>query len=106
MLKKHKKARKATSYVVAGLGVATTALSSSAVASALSGVGIIASVPLGVVGGLCGIVSTVLMGASKKLEKKVNKHSRLSSLAAAKHNTIKTFVSQALDDNRVQTHHA
>ena len=38
---------------------------------------------------------------AKKLEKKVNKHNRLSSLAAAKHNTIKTFVSQALDDNKV-----
>ena len=103
VLKKYKKAQKATSYAVAGLGIATTALSSGAVASALTGVGIIASVPLGVVGGVCGIVSTVLMGASKKLEKKVNKHSRLSSLAAAKHNTIKTSVSKLSTTTEFQT---
>ena len=66
VLKKYKKALKATSYAAAGLGVATTALSSGAVASALTGVGIIASVPLGIVGALRGIVSTVLLGASKK----------------------------------------
>ena len=81
VLKKYKKAQTATSYVIAGLGVATTALSSGVIASALTGVGTIASVRLGIVSGLCGIVSTVLMGASKKLAKKVNKHSRLCSLA-------------------------
>ena len=56
--------------------------------------------PLGVVGCVCGAVSTVLTG-NKKLEKKVNKHSRLSDMTVAKHDTINAFVSQALDDNRV-----
>ena len=81
--------KKACSYVVAGLGVATTALSSGVVASALMGVGAVVSVPLGVVEGVCGAVSTVLTGVNKRLETKVNKHSRLSALAVAKHDTIK-----------------
>ena len=81
-LKKYKKAQKTLNWVVAGLGVATTALSSGAVASALTGVGVVVGLPLGVVGGVCGADSTVLTGVNKKLEKKVNKHSRLSALAA------------------------
>ena len=95
VLKKYKKAQKASSYIVAGLGVATTALSSGAVASALTGVGIVVGVPLGIVGGVCGAVSTVLMGVNKNLERRsTSTAGRLSALAAAKHNTIKTFVSK------------
>lgn len=40
--------------------------------------------------------------STKSLKRnKLNNHSRLSTLAAAKHDTIRAFVSQALDDNRV-----
>ena len=96
MLKNYKKAEKVTSSVVAGLGVATTALSSGAVASALTGIGVVVSVPLGAVGAVCGVVSAVLMSVNKKIEEKVNKHNRLSSLAVAKHATINAIVFEAL----------
>ena len=70
MLKKYKKAQKASSYVVARLGVTTRALSTGAVTLALKGIGIIVCVPLGVVGGVCGELSTALMGVNKNLERR------------------------------------
>ena len=38
---------------------------------------------------------------NKKLERKVNKHSRIHALAVAKHDSINSSVSQALNDNHV-----
>ena len=81
VLKKYKKAQKALSFTVAGLGVVTTTMSLGAVASALNGVGIVA-MPLGIVGAVCGTVFTDLVAASKKVENKVNKHARTSLLAS------------------------
>ena len=101
VLKKYKKAQKALSFTVAGLGVVTTAMSSGAVASALTGVGIVVAVPLGIVGAVCGAVSTGLVAASKKVENKVNKHARTSLLASFKHATINALVSKALDNNSI-----
>lgn len=77
------------SHAVAGLGVATTALSSGAVVSAFTGVGLVVSLPLGAIGGVCGLVSTVLAVVNKKIERKVNKHNRFC------------LVSEALVDNTV-----
>ena len=101
VLKKYKKTEKLLSYTVAGLGFSTAALSSGAVASTLTGVGAIVGVPLGVVGGVCGAISTALVAVDKKLENKVNKHSRLVALAFAKQETINVFVSKTLNDNSV-----
>ena len=101
VLKNYKKAQKTLSFTVAGLGVVTTAMSSGAVASALTGVGIVVAVPLGIVGAVCGAVSTGLVAADKKIENKVNKHARTSLLASVEHTAINALVSKALDNNSI-----
>jgi len=101
VLKKYKKARKALHYSVVGLGAVTAALSSGAVATSLTGVGIVVGAPVAGIAALSGAVSTGLSVVNKKLERKVNKHSRIHSLAIAKRDSINCTVSQALNDNRV-----
>ena len=101
VLKKYKKARKALHYSLVGLGTVTAVLSSGAVAISLTGVGIVVGTPVAGIATLSGAVSTGLSVVNKKLERKVNKHSRIHSLAIAKHGSINLAVSQALNDNRV-----
>jgi len=101
VLKKYKKARKAIHYSVVGLGAIMAALSSGAVATTLTGVGIVIGMPVAAIAALSGIASTGLSVVNKKLERKVNKYSRIHSLAIAKHDSINSSVSQALNDNRV-----
>ena len=81
VLEKYKKAQKVINYSVGGLGFATSVLSSGAVATSLTGVGLVVSVPLGVVGDLCGVVSAAMTGINKKIERKVNKHTRIHVMA-------------------------
>ena len=101
VLKKYKKARKALHYSLVGLGAFTAVLSSGAVATSLTGVGIVVRAPVAGIAALSGTVSTGLSIVNKKLECKVNKHSRIHSLAIAKRDSINCSVSQALNDNRV-----
>jgi len=101
VLKKYKTARKALHYSVVGLGTFTAVLSSGAVATSLTGVGIVVGTPVAGIEALSGTVSTGLSVVNKKLERKVNKHSRIHSLAIGKHDSINLAISQALNDNRV-----
>jgi len=101
VLKKYKKAWKAIHYSVVGLGAVTAALSSGDVATSLTGVGIVIGAPVAAIASLSGTASTGLSVVNKKLERKVNKHSRIHSLAIAKHDLINSTVSQALNDNFV-----
>ncbi|KAL9979162.1 hypothetical protein ACROYT_G016781 [Oculina patagonica] len=101
VLKKYKKVRKVIHYSVVCLGAVTAALSSGAVATSLTGVGIVIGVPVAAVAGISGAASTGLSVINKKLERKVNKHSRILALAVAKHDSINSSVSQALNDNLV-----
>ena len=48
-----------------------------------------------------GGASAGLSVINKKFERKVNKHSRIHALAVAKHDSINSSVSQALNDNNV-----
>ena len=97
VLKKYKKVRKVIKYSVAGLGFATTVLSLGAVATSLIGVGIVVGAPLGAVGAICGVVSTTMTVINKKIERKVNKHTRIHAMAVSKHDSINVSVSQALN---------
>jgi len=76
VLKKYKKARKALHYSLVGLGAVTAALSSGAVATSLTGVGIVVGAPVVGIAALSVAVSTGLSVVNKKLERKVNKHSK------------------------------
>ena len=84
-----------------GLGAVTAALSSGAVATSLTVVGIFIGAPVAAIVALSGAASTGLSVVNKKFERKVNKHSRIHPLAIAKHDSINSSVSQALNDNRV-----
>ena len=79
----------------------SAALSSGAIATSLTGVGVIIGAPVAGIAAFAGFSSTSLAVISKKLERKVDKHSRLLSLATAKHDSINCCVSQALNDNSV-----
>ena len=101
VLKKYKKARKAVHYSAVGLGSVSAVLSSGAIAASLTGVGVIIGAPVAGIAAFAGFSSTSLAVLSKKLDRKVDKHSRLLSLATAKHDSINCCVSQALNDNSV-----
>ena len=101
VLKIYKKVRKVIHYSVVCLGAMTTGLSSGAVATSLTGFGVLVGVPLGSIAVFSGGASAGLSVINKKLERKVNKHSRIHALAVAKHDSINSFVSKALNDNHV-----
>ena len=82
--KKYKRSKKAANWSAAGCGIFSTLLSSASLASALSIVGLPASVPLGGVGGAFAAASSVLIIASKKLDSKIKKHQEIVTLAIAK----------------------
>ena len=79
----------------------TTVLSSGAVGTSLTGFGVLVGVPLRGIAIFSGGASAGLSVINKKLERKVNKHSRIHALAVAKHDLINSSVSQALNDNHV-----
>jgi len=58
-------------YFANGLGSNITALSSAAVATSLSGIGIATGAPLEDIAALFGCASTVMTGANKKLQTQV-----------------------------------
>ena len=81
VLKKYKKARKAVHYSAVGLGSVSAVLSSGAIAASLTGVGVIVGAPVAGIAAFAGFSSTGLTVLSKKLDRKVDKHSRLLMLS-------------------------
>ena len=84
-----------------GLGSLSVGLSSGALATALTGFGIVASPALAGVATLCGLVSVGFAAASKRLNRKVTKHEKIYTLAQAKRNSVNELVSQALADKQI-----
>jgi len=101
VLKKYKKVRKAVHYSAVCLGYGSAVLSSGALAASLTGVGLIVGACVAGFAASTGFASTCLTVLTKKFDRKVDKHSRLLSLATAKHDSINRCVSQALNDNSV-----
>ncbi|KAJ7315458.1 hypothetical protein OS493_038597 [Desmophyllum pertusum] len=99
--KKYKKAHSVVHSCAVCLGALAAALSSAGLATALTGIGVIASVPLASVAALFGFSSAGLAAASKKLETKVMKHEKINTLAEAKKNTVSGLVSKALADGQI-----
>ena len=86
MLKKYKKVRKVIHYSVVCLGAAAAALFSGAVVTSITGIRVLVGAPVAAIAALSGAASTGLSVINKKLERKVNKHSKIHALAVAKHN--------------------
>jgi len=77
------------------------ALSSGDIAASLTGVGIVVGAPAAGVAACTGAALTSLTVLNKNLDRKVDKHSRLLSLATAKHDSINCCVLQAMNDNHI-----
>ena len=95
--KKYKRTHSSHSSAV-GLGSLSVGLSSGALATALTGFGIVASPALAGVAMVCGLSSVGFAAASKRLERKVTKHEKIYTLALAKRNSVNELVSKALED--------
>jgi len=99
--KKYKRAKKFVNWSAAGSSGLSAMFSSVSLGSALSVVGLPATIPLGGVGGAFALVSSGLILASKKLDSKIKKHQEIVTLAIAKRDTVDRLLSKALADNRV-----
>ena len=88
-------------YLNAGAGLTSIASSVAAATTAATGIGIIASIPLGFTAVAAGIVSVVSAGFSKIVLKKVEKHEQIKLTAAAKLSSVNGLVSKALQDGHI-----
>ena len=101
MAKKYKRSHSIVHRAATGLGSLSVILSSGALATALTGVGIVASPALGGVAGVCGMASFGFAEGSKSLNRKVTKHEKIYTLALAKRNSVNALVSKALTDKQI-----
>ena len=99
--KKYKRSHSMVHTSAVGLGSLSVGLSSGALATALTGFGIVASPALAGVATLCGLASVGFAATSKRLERKVTKHEKIYTLAQAKRNSVNELVSQALADKQI-----
>ena len=99
--KKYKRSYSMVHTSAVGLGSLSVGLSSGALATALTGFGIVASPALAGVATICGLGSVGFVAASKRLERKVTKHEKIYTLAQAKRNSVNELVSQALSDKQI-----
>ena len=92
--KKYKRAKKIVNWAATGSAILSAGLSTASLGSAVSVVGLPASIPLGGVGGALALASSGLIFASKKLDSKIKKHHEITTLAIAKRDSInvKSFV--------------
>ena len=102
VLKKYKKVRKVIHYSVVCLGSAAAALSSGAVVTSVTGIGLLVGAPVAAIAALSGAASTGLSVINKKLEGKVNKHSKIHALAVPKLLMITKFLTMNPNSSRVK----
>ena len=99
--KKYKRSHSIMHTSAVGLGSLSAGLSSGALATALTGFGIVASPALAGVATVCGIAAVGFAVTSKRLERKVIKHEKIYTLAQAKRNSVNELVSKALADKQI-----
>ena len=99
--KKYKRAKKFVNYGAGGTSVLSAVFSNTSFGSAISVIGLPATIPLGGVAGGFALVSSGLIVASKKLDSKIKKHQEIVTLALAKRDTVDRLLSKALTNNNV-----
>ena len=99
--KKYKRSHFMVHTSAVGLGSLSVGLLSGALATALTGFGIVASPALAGVATVCGLASVGFAAANKRLERKVTKHEKIYTLALAKRNSVNELVSKALADKQI-----
>jgi len=96
-----KKYKRTKNWGNGGSSALSAVFSSASFWSAISVIGLPATIPLGGVAGGFALVSSGLIVASKKLDSKIKKHQEIVTLALAKRDTVDRLLSKALVDNRV-----
>ena len=99
--KEYKRSHSIVHRSAVGLGSLSVGLSSGALATALTGFGIVASPALAGVATVCGLTSVGFAAVSKRLNRKVTKHEKIYTLTIAKRNSINDLVSKALADKQI-----
>ena len=99
--KKYKLAKKIVNWSASGCGVVSASCSVAGLGSALSVVGLPASIPLGGVGGVFALASSGLVITCKKVYSKIKKHQEIVTLAISKRDTVYRLHSKALADNQI-----
>ena len=101
VLKKYNRSKGALINASSTCGILSCILAAGGLGTSLSGVGIVAAIPLGVTSGILVCTSIACEQISKSLSKKAVKHQNTVTLAKAKINTIEDLVSKALRDNKI-----
>ena len=101
VLKKYNRSKGALINGSSTCGILSCILAAGGLGTSLSGVGIVAAIPLGVTSGIPVCTSIACEQISKRLAKKAVKHQSTVMLAKAKINTIEDLVSKALRDNKI-----
>ena len=99
--KKYKQSYSMVHTSAVGLGSLSVGLSSGTLATALTGIGIVASPALAGAATVCGLASVGFAAVSKRLNRKVAKHEKIYTLALAKRNSVNELVSKALTDKQI-----
>ena len=99
--KKYKKAQTVINLTAAGAGFLSTLFPSASLGSALTGIGLVASIPFGGTVGVFALSSAAMVEASKKIQSKISKHQEIVTLAVPKRDTVDRLMSQALKDEQV-----
>ena len=100
--KKYKRTHSIVHRSAVGLGSPSVGLSSGALASDLTGFGVLLpALPLLASPRFAGCPLLALPLQSKRLERKVTKHEKIYTLALAKRNSVNELVSQALADKQI-----
>ena len=101
VLKKYNRSKGALINASSTCGILSCILAAGGLGTSLSGVGIVAAIPLGVTSGILVFTSIACEQISKSLAKKAVKHQSTVTLAKSKINTIEDLVSKALRDNKI-----
>ena len=99
--KKYKRTKIFVNWGAGGTSVLSAVFSGASFGSAISVIGLPATIPLGGVAGGFALVSSSLIAASKKLDSKIKKHREIMTLAIAKRDTVDRLLSKAMRDNRL-----
>ena len=99
--KKYNRSRNFFIQVGAATGFLSVALSASGIGTGLTGVGLPVGASLGALGGLFGLISVGCGLTIKRLSKKVSKHEENVTLAKSSINTIRSILSKALTDGKI-----
>ena len=101
VLKKYNRSKGVLINASSTCGILSCILAAGGLGTSLSGVGIVAAIPLGVTSGILVCTSIACEQISKNLDKKATKHQSTITLAKSKINTIEDLVSKALNDNKI-----